>query len=187
MMTNPFRAAAEAWLAAHAPPFPLKPTRHSELESTLKTMLAEHPESAHGWEAAMLWVRIGHIEPAHEIVQSGTQGFEAYLHGVIHRIEGDFWNAKYWFRQVRSAPLLEAIQLHIQQKYRTTAPSELPIAPTDNPSLAVDRCEQWFSANSTKHNPHSEEYLKAIEGIRWQSAAEWEGLWLWLERNHART
>ena len=39
---------------------------------------------------------------AHDQVQAleGNQT-AAYLHGIIHRREGDFWNANYWFRQAK--------------------------------------------------------------------------------------
>ena len=41
---------------------------------------------------------------AHEIVQD-MEGMEAaYIHGIIHRREGDFWNANYWFRRADFLP-----------------------------------------------------------------------------------
>ena len=40
---------------------------------------------------------------AHDLIQD-LEGdpAAAYLHGLIHRREGDFWNANYWFRQAQS-------------------------------------------------------------------------------------
>jgi len=39
-------------------------------------------------------------EAAHNIAQSreGTQGYDR-LHAYLHRVEGDTWNAGYWYRR----------------------------------------------------------------------------------------
>ena len=52
--------------------------------------------------AAMLWLRIRVIEIPHYIVQDGTTPLASYLHGVVYRMEADYWNSKYWFRQAAS-------------------------------------------------------------------------------------
>jgi hypothetical protein len=50
---------------------------------------------------------------AHDQVQS-LEGNEtaAYLHGIIHRREGDFENANYWFRQAKSLALTLGVDPH---------------------------------------------------------------------------
>ena len=48
---------------------------------------------------ALLLYRFDAIDEAHRIVQSDTSGPGAYLHGMIHRREGDLDNARYWFRR----------------------------------------------------------------------------------------
>lgn len=53
----------------------------------------------------------GEIETAHLIAQKREGNFEADLwHGIIHRLEGDAPNAKYWFR--RSEPLWQELGLN---------------------------------------------------------------------------
>ncbi|MCU0711679.1 MAG: hypothetical protein MUC43_06440 [Pirellula sp.] len=47
---------------------------------------------------ALMWLRVGMMTRAHDLVQDAGSGIQAYIHGMIHRLEGDFWNAKYWFR-----------------------------------------------------------------------------------------
>jgi len=33
----------------------------------------------------------------------------AYWHGIMHRMEADYWNAKYWFRQAGSHPVMKSL------------------------------------------------------------------------------
>jgi hypothetical protein len=44
----------------------------------------------------------GDWEAAHNIAQSseGTQAYD-HLHAYLHRVEGDTWNAGYWYRRAR--------------------------------------------------------------------------------------
>jgi len=38
---------------------------------------------------------------AHEIVQPDRSELAAWLHGIVHTLEGDLDNARYWYRKVR--------------------------------------------------------------------------------------
>ena len=33
----------------------------------------------------------------------------SFWHGIMHRIELDFWNSKYWYRQVGSHQVIDAM------------------------------------------------------------------------------
>jgi len=52
---------------------------------------------------AAIWYYVDDLDRSHNIAQNieGPEG--ALWHGLMHRREGDFWNAKYWFR--RAGPL----------------------------------------------------------------------------------
>ena len=49
---------------------------------------------------ALQYIRENRWEEAHEIAQS-REGHLDYdrIHALLHRIEGDEWNAKYWYRR----------------------------------------------------------------------------------------
>jgi hypothetical protein len=40
---------------------------------------------------------------AHEIVQHDRSELAAWLHGIVHTLEGDLDNARYWYRRARRA------------------------------------------------------------------------------------
>ena len=48
--------------------------------------------------ALLLWH--DHLEPSHEISSSISSPEGSFLHGIMHRREPDYSNAKYWFRRV---------------------------------------------------------------------------------------
>lgn len=61
-----------------------------------------NPVSDHADAAcrAGLWLLAGDLEASHRISQSDDSAEGSFWHGIMHRREGDFDNAKYWFRRV---------------------------------------------------------------------------------------
>ena len=41
----------------------------------------------------------GDWQAAHEIVQQESSALAAWLHGIVHILEGDLDNARYWYRR----------------------------------------------------------------------------------------
>jgi hypothetical protein len=45
----------------------------------------------------------GDWEGAHKIVQDDSSALAAWLHGIVHTLEGDLDNARYWYGQAGRA------------------------------------------------------------------------------------
>jgi hypothetical protein len=48
---------------------------------------------------AVEFLEKGEWQPAHEIVQGDKSNLAAWLHGIVHTLEGDLDNARYWYRR----------------------------------------------------------------------------------------
>jgi hypothetical protein len=53
--------------------------------------------------AALWWAGKGEWDKAHGIVMNDDGRDAAWVHAYLHRVEGDFGNAGYWYRQARRA------------------------------------------------------------------------------------
>lgn len=49
--------------------------------------------------------KAGDWDRAHSIVQENLSPYGSWVHAYLHRVEGDLWNANYWYRRAgRSLP-----------------------------------------------------------------------------------
>ncbi len=76
--------------------------------------MAARTPSADALARAVALLEAGDWSAAHEIVQSKRSELAAWLHGIVHTLEGDLENARYWYRRARRAfPGPEAVQAEI--------------------------------------------------------------------------
>ncbi|WP_276354758.1 hypothetical protein [Cohnella caldifontis] len=110
-------------------------------------MAGDHPDgrlSALAWKAALhLWN--DSLEPAHAIVQELETPTGAALHGILHRREGDFWNAKYWFRTAGDHPAYHGLQARASEWLAewTQAGGGLPGGPAGEAIRTIARQGIW--------------------------------------------
>ena len=56
-------------------------------------------ESGDALTRAVEFLEAGAWQQAHEIVQGEKSNTAAWLHGIVHTLEGDLDNARYWYRK----------------------------------------------------------------------------------------
>lgn len=82
-------------------------------------------QSALAWKAALhLWN--DSLDAAHELVQDLETSTGSALHGIMHRREGDYDNAKYWFHRAGDHPAFHSLQIRaasfIQEQHLSQGP-----------------------------------------------------------------
>jgi hypothetical protein len=84
------------------------PEADSELISFLKEAdlqrLGGYSPDVVPFVRSLLLLAAGDLETSHRLVQDRLTADGNYLHGLVHRIEGDFGNARYWFRRTPVHP-----------------------------------------------------------------------------------
>jgi len=69
----------------------------------------------------------GAWQEAHEIVQDENSALAAWLHGIVHILEGDLDNARYWYRKAgRVFPGRNAVQEELAAARRTVQAKRAP-------------------------------------------------------------
>jgi len=97
-----------------------------------------------------LWLLAGDLDRSHAISQSLHTAEGSYWHGIMHRREGDFGNAKYWFRRVGSHPVEARLRDHDSGLYLDAA-------------TFVDAC-----ADALHSDPADRELCRRVQWLEWQ-------------------
>jgi hypothetical protein len=63
--------------------------------------MARPPEPTAALARAVAHLEKREWQAAHEIVQEDKSVLAAWLHGIVHTLEGDLDNARYWYRRAR--------------------------------------------------------------------------------------
>lgn len=87
-----------------------------------------------------LWLLHNHLDRSHTISQDIDTPTGSYWHGIMHRREPDYSNAKYWFRRVGDHPIFEALAEQVHQQQPLVAESCVSHAQWD-PFAFVDACQ----------------------------------------------
>lgn len=76
------------------------PDRKTKLADFRASLGATVPPDGLSDPLAALWhLEKGNWEAAHNLAQDDPSPEGAWVHAHIHRIEGDDWNARYWYRR----------------------------------------------------------------------------------------
>ena len=59
---------------------------------------------------AGLWLLAGDLDGSHALSQKIETMDGSYWHGIMHRREGDYYNAQYWMRRTSRHPVTEELQ-----------------------------------------------------------------------------
>ena len=124
-----------------------------------------------------IWLFNNYLDESHSISQDNKSPTGSYWHGIMHRREGDFPNAKYWFRQVGEHPVFEIIdeQMGANEKmYQSPQLADLASSGYD-PFELVDHCRTVLRSETESKSPGGEEepnddlrqFCEMVSNLEW--------------------
>lgn len=114
-----------------------------------------------------LWLWHGYLDASHTVSQSIETPSGSFWHAIMHRQEGDFGNAKYWYARMRAHPILTSLGIQ--------AAGVVAHAPADKALLRLARGD-WDGAafvdfvQQVHESPSDERYdiAVALQQLEWR-------------------
>ena len=118
----------------------------AELNHALEKSLGPVQNQAQQLIRALLLLWHDHLDTAHEIAQDIDNADGAIVHGIMHRREPDYGNAKYWFRRTGAHAVYPLLAQRLNDLPKSPASTSLreKLAPNAqwDAFAFVDACER---------------------------------------------
>lgn len=125
---------------------------------------AREPECA----KAGLLLMLGGWEYSHETAQDVANPEGSYWHAIAHRVEPDYGNAGYWFRQVGTHPLFKPLAAGALEVIKASQLNWTALEAWD-PFSFLEFCEQA----SKKRDQSIHRAAVAIQSLEWRLLFEY--------------
>ncbi|QDU72895.1 hypothetical protein [Mucisphaera calidilacus] len=133
-----------------------------ELVNLVRDYVRQEPIASKPELVAALWLYVDELDESHKVSQGIETPTGSYWHAIMHRREGDFDNARHWYRRVGIHPAQSRIT-----SAGGGAGSGTAIGPFD-PIDFVDRVERAVRRGDTDLPE-----LVAIQRREWRTLFEW--------------
>jgi len=120
-----------------------------------------------GCVLSALWLWHDYLDESHTVSQAIETQSGSYLHAIMHRREGDFGNAKYWYARVGRHPIMPSLAIQANEMI-ARAPADkalLKLALHDwNGAAFVDLVQQVHESPSDERHATA----VALQQIEWR-------------------
>ncbi len=117
---------------------------------------------------AGLLLRLGCWKEGHLIAQDIPSSEGSYWHGMLHRIEPDSSNARYWFGQLSEHPIFPDLLQCAQEILNDRGPAHWRLKTTWDPILFVSWCDEARSSGG-----QAESAAIDIQMAEWRLLFDW--------------
>ncbi len=115
---------------------------------------------------AGLWLHHDHLDRSHAVSQTIHTTTGSYWHGIMHRREGDYPNAKYWFRRTGDHPVFSDLA---RSAGRLTAGSGVDAERlTRRRSLGSVRVRRFVPRHVSSGRSDNESLCRRIQRLEWE-------------------
>lgn len=138
--------------------------------ATLEAVFAQTPLADREMGQCVLsgvWLVHDFLDESHTISQNVETTTGAFWHGIMHRREGDYSNAKYWFRRVGSHPVLEELTDAVNELARHAAGHEAALRLVSggdfDPFAFIDACRAAVRSGGA-----AEAFCRQVQQAEWE-------------------
>jgi hypothetical protein len=127
------------------------------------------PNARHSQAAlAGLLLRLGFWAESHAVAQDISSAEGSYWHGIIHRMEPDPSNARYWFRQAGQHAIFPDLFRRAVEIVSNSGPNHWQPRTAWDPSLFIDWCHE-----GQEKGGRAEAAAVEIQMTEWQLLFDW--------------